>query len=105
MPVINNEAGFYEGWYLHDLRVPRVAPPRHDGRAQFGTITRADARRLADMGSGNNVPGHVFTIDGNTPSFGSASDVFPGGKQPNTVVIPVSAGTFNALQQGESHAY
>jgi len=105
LPVINNEAGFYEGWYLHDLLVPRVATPRVDGHAQFGTITNADAGKLADMGSGNNVPGQVFTIDGNTPNFGSASDVYPGGKQPNTVVIPVSAGTFNALQQGESHAY
>jgi len=105
LPVINNEAGFYEGWYLHDLRVPAVATARHDGHAQFGTITKADAQRLADVGSGNNVPGHVFTIDGNAPNFGSATDVFPNGKQPNTVVIPVSAGTFNALQQGESHAY
>jgi hypothetical protein len=105
LPVINNEAGFYEGWYLHDLQVPRVVAPHDDGRAQFGTITNADAKQLADMGSGNNVPGHVFTVDGKAPNFGSASDVFPDGKQPNTVVIPVSAGTFNALQQGESHAY
>jgi hypothetical protein len=105
LPVINNEAGFYEGWYLHDLQVPRVAVPRNDGHAQFGTITSADARQLAGMGSGNNVPGNVFSIDGKAPSFGSASDVYPDGKQPNTVVIPVSAGTFNALQQGESHAY
>jgi hypothetical protein len=105
LPVINNEAGFYEGWYLHDLRVPRVAAARSDGHAQFGTITSADARQLADMGSGNNVPGHVFTVDGKAPNFGSASDVYPDGKQPNTVVIPVSAGSFNALQQGESHAY
>jgi hypothetical protein len=105
LPVINNEAGFYEGWYLHDLRVPSVATPRSDGHAQFGTITNADARQLAETGSGNNVPGHVFTVDGKAPNFGSASDVFPDGKQPNTVVIPVSAGTFNALQKGESHAY
>jgi hypothetical protein len=105
LPVINNEAGFYEGWYLHDLRVPGAAAPRNDGHAQFGTITRADALQLASMGSGNNVPGRVFTVDGRAPNFGSTSDVFPDGKQPNTVVIPVSAGTFNALQQGESHAY
>lgn len=105
LPVINNEAGFYEAWYFHDVVVPNVASHRVDGRAQFGTITRSDAEALAHVGSGNDVPGHVFTVDGNAPNFGSANDVFPNGQQPNTVAIPVSAGTFNGLQQGESHAY
>ncbi|HKQ33016.1 MAG TPA: hypothetical protein VJV40_07410, partial [Thermodesulfobacteriota bacterium] len=26
--VINNESGWYEGWMIHDLRVPEAAPPR-----------------------------------------------------------------------------
>src|SRR6185369_7750552 len=26
--VINNESGWYEGWMIHDLTVPEVAPPR-----------------------------------------------------------------------------
>src|SRR5215468_11698461 len=53
--VINNESGWYEGWMIHDLRVADVAPPDAKGRARFGTITRADAVKLAAMGTGNNV--------------------------------------------------
>ena len=50
--VINNESGWYEGWMIHDLVVPRVARPRRSGRAQYGTITPEDeaailARALA----------------------------------------------------------
>src|SRR5258708_2435726 len=75
--VINNESGWYEGWMIHDLRVAPVAPPRPDGHAQFGTITAKDAARLATMGSGNNVPGHFFTVNGNAPHFPSASHHFP----------------------------
>ncbi|HWX34846.1 MAG TPA: hypothetical protein VNZ53_46395, partial [Steroidobacteraceae bacterium] len=41
--VINNESGWYEGWMIHDLLVPAVAPPRRDGHAQFGMITAQDA--------------------------------------------------------------
>ncbi|HEX9347957.1 MAG TPA: hypothetical protein VF919_10315, partial [Gemmatimonadales bacterium] len=43
--VINNESGWYEGWMIHDLTVPNIAPPRSDGTgaASFGTITAADA--------------------------------------------------------------
>ena len=37
--VINNESGWYEGWMIHDLAVPAVAPPRPDGHAQFGMMT------------------------------------------------------------------
>ena len=29
--VINNESGWYEGWMLHDLRVPPLAAPLADG--------------------------------------------------------------------------
>ena len=75
--VINNESGWYEGWMIHDITVPAVAKPRFDGHAQFGTITQRDAEILSRMGAGNNVPGNVFTVDGQTPHFPSASDHFP----------------------------
>jgi len=102
--VINNEAGWYEGWMIHDIIVPPVAEPRPNGLAQFGTITPEDAAVLAAMGSGNNVPGNIFTADGNAPVFPSANDVFPDiGK--NTVAFPVSIGAFNSLQQSDVHAY
>src|SRR5437764_7997300 len=70
--VINNESGWYEGWMIHDVTVPKVAAPRADGHATFGTITAADAAALAKMGSGNNMPGAIFTVDGNAPHFPSA---------------------------------
>jgi len=46
--VINNESGWYEGWMIHELTVPNIAPPRSDGTgaATFGTITAADAAAL-----------------------------------------------------------
>ncbi len=105
--VINNEAGWYEGWMISDLRVPHVATPRADGTAQFGKITQADFDMIKAMGSGNNgVAGNIFTGDGNAPRMGSASDVFPDpARQPNTVAHPVSMGAFNALQQSDVHAY
>jgi len=89
---------------LHDLRVPPVAAPFGDGRAQFGTMTPADAAALAAMGIGNNVPGNFFTLDGKAARFSSAG----GGLPPipgNTVGLSVSIGTFNALQQSDVHAY
>jgi hypothetical protein len=97
--VINNESGWYEGWMMHDLRVPPVAAPLADGRAQFGTITPADAAALAARGTGNNVPGRFFTLDGNEVRFSSAT--VPG----NTVSFSVSIGAFNAQQQSDVHAY
>lgn len=105
--VINNESGWYEGWMISDIRVPPVAPPRPDGTAQFGTITEADYNAIAARGSGNNsVIGNIFTVDGNAPRTGSASDVFPDpARQPNTVPHPVSMGAFNAQQQSDVHAY
>jgi len=53
------------------------------------------------MGTGNNVPGRFFTLDGNTARFPSAGGTIPG----NTVAFSVSTGTFNALQQSDVHAY
>jgi hypothetical protein len=102
--VINNESGWYEGWMSHDVRVPPIAEPLADGRAQFGTMTPADAAVLAATGSGNNVPGHFFTLDGNAvrfPSGGGGVPPVPG----NTVGFSVSTGTFNAQQQSDVHAY
>jgi hypothetical protein len=102
--VINNESGWYEGWMIHDLTVPPVAPPRPDGHAQFGTMTQRDAEMLKSMGTGNNVPGHIFTSDGKAPHFPSTSDHFPN-RQTNVVPLHVSMGTYNAMQQSDAHSY
>ena len=102
--VINNESGWYEGWMIHDITVPPAAPPRPGGRAAFGTITAGDAEILKKMGTGNNVPGHIFTVDGRAPHFPSASDKFPN-SQSNVVPIHVSMGTYNAMQQADAHSY
>ena len=102
--VINNESGWYEGWMIHDITVPNVAAPGKDGHAQFGTITKRDAEILAKMGTGNNVPGHVFTVDGRPPHFPSASDHFPD-VQTNVVPINESMGAYNAFQQSDVHSY
>ncbi|MCI0362929.1 MAG: hypothetical protein L0219_03555, partial [Phycisphaerales bacterium] len=80
--VINNESGWYEGWMIRDIPVPPVAEPHPDGRARYGTMTSADADALAAMGSGNNIPGNLFTFDGN------AVRRFPA--QGNTVSFPIS---------------
>lgn len=103
--VINNESGWYEGWMIHDLVTPPVAPPRADGSgAQFGTMTQADADALAKMGTGNNIPGHLFTTDGNAVHFPSAADHFPDA-QTNVVPIQLSLGAYNCLQQSDCHSY
>jgi hypothetical protein len=102
--VINNESGWYEGWMIHDLTVPDVAPPRRDGHAQFGKLTAEDAEQLARMGSGNNRSGRIFTMDGNAVHFPSESDRFPD-RQTNIVPIQLSMGAYNALQQADAHAY
>ncbi len=103
--VINNESGWYEGWMIHDLVVPDVNPtPRKDGHAQFGTILPADAAELKEMGTGNNVPGAVFTADGKAVHLPNASDHFPD-VQTNVVPIYLSMGAYNALQQSDAHAY
>ncbi len=102
--VINNESGWYEGWMIHDVTVPKAAAPRTDGHAAFGTLTAADAKALAAMGDHNNVPGHSFTVDGKAVRFPSASDHFPG-RVSNTVPVQLSMGAWNALQQSDAHAY
>src|SRR5882724_5113767 len=57
--VINNESGWYEGWMIHDITVPPVAPPRPGGRAAFGTVTAGDAEILKRMGTGNDLQRHA----------------------------------------------
>ncbi|HEY4882558.1 MAG TPA: hypothetical protein VII08_02890 [Myxococcales bacterium] len=103
--VINNESGWYEGWMIHDVTVPAVDPvARSDGHARFGTILPRDAALLGKMGTGNNAPGHTFTVDGKKPHFPSPSDRFPD-VQTNVVPIYLSMGAFNSLQQSDAHAY
>ena len=104
--VINNESGWYEGWMIHDLTVPNIAPPRSDGTgaASFGTITPADAAALQAVGTGNNVPGNVFTTDGQAVHFPSASDHFPD-VQTNVVPLQESMGAYNSMQQSDVHSY
>jgi hypothetical protein len=102
--VINNESGWYEGWMIHDLRVAPVAPPATGARPQFGTITSADADALRALGDHHNVPGELFTVDGNAVRFPGTSDHFPD-RQSNVVPIHLSMGAWNSLQQTDGHAY
>lgn len=103
--VINNESGWYEGWMIHDVTVPGIAPPRVDGSgAQFGTVTPADAVVLAAQGSGNNRPGATFTLDGKAPRLPNGNDVFPG-KQSNLLPLQLSMGAYNCTQQSDCHSY
>jgi hypothetical protein len=106
--VINNESGWYEGWMIHDLTVPEVAPPRDDdpAHAQFGKLLQADADQLVAMGGGHNQPGQgqFFTTDGNNVRLPSATDHFPD-VQTNVVPIQLSMGVYNSLQQSDAHAY
>jgi hypothetical protein len=102
--VINNESGWYEGWMIHDLRVPRVATPRADGSARFGTMTAADAAAIASIGSHHNQPGNLFTLDGDAVRLPSGEDSFPS-RQSNLVPISLSMGAYNCLQQSDCHAY
>jgi hypothetical protein len=102
--VINNESGWYEGWMIHDLVVPDTAPPRPDGHAQFGKLTTDDAVAIHNMGTHHNVPGQLFTLDGNHVRFPSATDHFPD-IQSNLVPIQLSMGAYNCLQQADCHSY
>ena len=103
--VINNESGWYEGWMIHDITVPAVNPiPRQDGHAQFGAILPEDAEILKNMGTGHNVSGAIFTVDGMPVHFPSASDNFPN-QQTNVVPIYLSMGAYNSLQHSDTHPY
>lgn len=89
---------------IHDVIVPNVAAPRSDGNAAFGTITAADAAKLADMGSHNNRPGNMFTVDGKAPHLPAATDHWPD-RVSNTVPLQLSLGAYNATQQSDLHSY
>src|SRR3989441_7406370 len=103
--VINNESGWYEGWMIHDLTVAPVDGKRRpDGHAQFGAILPQDAAALRRIGSSQNVPGAIFTVDGSDVHFPSSSDHFPD-RQTNVVPIQLSMGAWNTLQQSDAHAY
>src|SRR5689334_17652794 len=102
--VINNESGWYEGWMIHDLIVADVAPPRADGRAQFGKLLAQDALQLEALGGHHNVPGATFTLDGKGVQLPSESDHFPE-RQTNVVPIQLSMGAYNAMQQSDVHSY
>ncbi len=102
--VINNESGWYEGWMIHDVRVPQVYAAHPGGRARFGTITPADAAALLAMGAHWNVPGRLFTMDGYTPHFPANSDHFPD-RQTNLLPIQLSMGALNCMQQTDCHGY
>ncbi|MDQ3199869.1 MAG: hypothetical protein M3Q46_11925, partial [Verrucomicrobiota bacterium] len=95
----------YEGWTIRDIKVPGVLPPRANGRAQYGSMTAADEAANAARGTGNNaITGNFVTTDGLDFRPISPDDVFPD-IQSNVVPIPVSLGSFNALQQSDVHAY
>jgi hypothetical protein len=96
--VINNESGWYEGWMIHDLRVPRVATPRADGSARFGTMTAADAAAIASIGNHHNNPGSLFTLDGKAVRRPSTEDSFPS-QQSNLVPISLSMGAYNSCRR------
>jgi hypothetical protein len=98
------EGGSYELFALYNTLVPPVAAARANGQAQFGTITAEDAAILAKQGTGNNVPGNIFTLGGGAPKFYSPTDVWPTSGS-NVVTFPVNCGIFNALASGDAHAY
>jgi hypothetical protein len=102
--VINNESGWYEGWMIHDLRVAPIAGRDKMGHVPIGAITAADAAFLRQMGTGNNVPGHFFTVDGKAPHAPNPNDHFPD-RVTNLVPIQLSMGAYNALQQSDAHNY
>lgn len=101
--VINNESGWYEGWMIHDLVVPPTGPPRADGHALFGMMTADDEAAVAALGS-HNVPGAIFTVDGEDVRATDASDHFPD-VQSNVVPLQLSMGAYNCLQQSDCHSY
>jgi hypothetical protein len=102
--VINNESGWYEGWMIHDLVVPRIADPRADGHARFGTITAEDAAAIAALGDHHNTPGRRFTTDGKDVRLPNAGDRFPS-IQSNVVPLTLSMGAYNCQQQSDCHSY
>ncbi len=105
LKTVKSEAGWYEATLMYTTKIPPVAPPRPNGRAQYGTMTPEDHAFLAAMGDGNNgVVGHVFTATGRAPHYPAYEDVWPFAMT-NLVTFPVTAGTFNALEGDDAHHY
>ncbi|MDP2345318.1 MAG: hypothetical protein Q8O67_30520 [Deltaproteobacteria bacterium] len=92
--VINNESGWYEGWLISDVLIPEVRDADDAGRAPFGFMTQADADALLASGP-DRLAGTVLTDDG----LVAAADFA------NVVSVPVSLGSWNALQGADAHAY
>ena len=63
-----------------------------------------EGSRLKAIVHAEQLPGNVFTVDGNAVHLPSAQDHFPE-LQTNTIGFPVSLGTFNAHQKSDVHAY
>lgn len=105
--VINNEAGWYEGWLIRDLTVPTtIAELDPTGANPWGTLTQADYAALnARSEVGVNSLGSIFTLNGQAVRFPSQEDNFAENDIGNTVGYPVSIGAFNSLQQADVHAY
>jgi hypothetical protein len=109
---VQSESGWYEGWLVHDLKVPPVADAQGRpiqiapgaGSVTTSLITQADADRLAEMGEGENVPGQLFTVDGLPPKNGTLGQTTSGGEA-NVLSVFVSLGTWNALRGEDAHAY
>lgn len=104
--VINNESGWYEGWLEHFLRVPDQAHIVDETPQPFGTISTADLHIVQALGTGQNQPGAIFTIDGTQPH----ADLHPTGDPTaftpqNRVPVVVSLGAYNGLQGHDAHSY
>ena len=89
---------------IHDLVVPEVGPPRADGHALFGMMTADDAAALTATLGDHDVPGAIFTLDGEDVRPTDASDHFPD-VQTNVVPLQLSMGAYNCLQQSDCHSY
>jgi hypothetical protein len=102
--VINNEAGWYEGWMIRDLTVPPIDEPRGDGTAQFGTMTEADAAAMATVGFPVSIGAYNSLQQSDAHSYwefnAGTNWTFPLYELPFTGGVP---GTFEAgLQYGFS---
>jgi len=99
--VINNESGWYEGWMIHDVTVPRSTPLRDlTGRPALARSCPAIGSPQ-DMGTGNNVPGNTFTVDGKKTRLPAPPIAF---RTRPTWCRSTSAWSVNALQQSDAHA-
>jgi len=67
-------------------------------------MTEADATAIAAIGDHFDLPGRLFTTDGNPVRLPQSSDHFPD-VQTNLVPLQLSMGAYNALQQADAHSY